>query len=918
MADPTRTRPAADPDATASADGGSTVDRSAAARIAALADTGSDPGLDNPAPPADPPGFELGELIGRGGMGVVYRARDMELNREVAVKLLQAKFAPGSAAARRFVEEAHVTARLQHPGVPPVYRVGELPDGRPFLAMKLIRGQTLAELLAARGPGSTHWLGVFEGICQAVGYAHAHGVIHRDLKPANVMVGAFGEVQVMDWGLAKVLGERRDVGPPVAHDPTPDDPDQTAARPALDADRTRAGSVMGTPAFMAPEQATGDLDRIDRRADVFGLGAVLCSLLTGKPPYVGDTAVSTAQLAARGDLRECFARLDASGADPDLHALAKRCLSVEPDDRPADASELARTVAALRAAADERARTAEVERGKAEVAGREQRKRRRVVQWAGGVTAAVLLAGVAGTTAGMIQAEGRRAEAEKAYAKTAGVLDVMVSEITGDSLLTQRAISPEQRKFLSEVLTYYQEFAGTAGGDERVRARVANAAKRVGLIEVQLGRPETAAAAFRQAVDRYTALCADFPQNPGYRADLAACTINLGNQVDDAGDQHQAAGLLRKGLEQFETLLAAHPSNRQYLAGAAAGYVNLAVCLSRTDDWSEVEGCHRRGVELFTRLTQGDESTDRDYAGLAMSKYLLANHLNQSGNPANAEPEFREAIGIQQQLTKDFPTNAQYRSDLARSYTILGGLFDGLDRPDEAEPHFRKGMSLYEELAASHPAVTEYRSQLGGIYCDLGHQQRVAGRSEDSLTLYARAIVLLEEVVRQTPDHGKGRLFLRNSYWGRARALDLLNRHAEASADWDAAAKHSTPIEATWHVLHSAKSRARAGQIEAAVERVTPLLTLHGWEGDQLYDMAVIFAVAAKRNSSDPSRYADTAVKMMQQAVKAGYKDAAHLKADADLAPLRDRDDFRTLVADLEAKFPPKKPETLPAPQADK
>jgi eukaryotic-like serine/threonine-protein kinase len=177
---------------------------------------GAEPGA-TAVPPESPPGFALLEEIGRGGMGVVYRARDEALGRDVAVKLLSDRYPADSPAARRFAHEARITGQLQHPGIPAVHQVGTLPDGRPFLAMKLIKGWTLADTLnqqtdpaADRG----RLLAVFEAICQAVGYAHAHQVIHRDLKPANVMVGAFGEVQVMDWGLAKVLAEGGGRGQP--------------------------------------------------------------------------------------------------------------------------------------------------------------------------------------------------------------------------------------------------------------------------------------------------------------------------------------------------------------------------------------------------------------------------------------------------------------------------------------------------------------------------------------------------------------------------------------------------------------------------------------------------------------------------------------------------------------------------------
>src|SRR5262245_6784381 len=221
-----------------------------------------------PVPPAadlpQVPGYELFGEVGRGGMGIVYRARDLALDRDVAVKLLQDGYPADSPIARRFADEARITAQLQHPGIPPVHDLGTLPDGRPFLAMKLIKGNTLDHLLAARpdpAHGRGRFVAAFEQVCQAVGYAHAHDVIHRDLKPSNVMVGACGEVQVMDWGLAKVLTER--VLPARVPDTELDAAEPTAIRLARNSPQdTYPCDVLGTPAFMSPEQAIGAVDRI--------------------------------------------------------------------------------------------------------------------------------------------------------------------------------------------------------------------------------------------------------------------------------------------------------------------------------------------------------------------------------------------------------------------------------------------------------------------------------------------------------------------------------------------------------------------------------------------------------------------------------------------------------------------------------
>jgi serine/threonine protein kinase len=294
------------------------------------------------ATPHAPAGYEIECEVGSGGMGVVYRARDVALDRLVALKFVQGGH---PAALARFAHEARVTARLQHPGIPPVYEVGELSDGRPFLAMKLIRGRTLASLLREQGPGAARWLGVFESICQAVGYAHSHGVIHRDLKPSNVMVGpsARSRSWTGDWRRSSrtaLLPSSRAALPRAEGDPSATTADPVLA-PTPGGEPTHAGTVLGTPAFMPPEQAIGAVDKLGRASDVFGLGAVLCALLTGEPPFAAAEVEEARQMAARAKLGDTFARLDGCGAEPDLIALAKRCLAAEQAERPADAGVLA-------------------------------------------------------------------------------------------------------------------------------------------------------------------------------------------------------------------------------------------------------------------------------------------------------------------------------------------------------------------------------------------------------------------------------------------------------------------------------------------------------------------------------------------------------------------------------------------------
>ncbi len=419
---------------------------------AALRPTGTYPGTLT-APLSVPAGstdrYELHDAIARGGMGEVFTAHDHSLNREVAIKVLRLDLREHPRTASRFIDEARITGQLQHPGIPPVHDLGTLPDGRPFIAMKLIKGETLADILAGERPDPSRLLAVFEQIAQTIAYAHNRRVIHRDLKPANVMVGAFGEVQVMDWGLAKVFGESGRLGLERTQAEESDGMDITAPLTEIYTSRdpgvvTRAGSIMGTPAFMPPEQAIGAVDQIDARSDVFGLGAILCVILTGKPPYLGSDAESTRQMAARGKLDDAFTRLAACGADPELVSLCVKCMAVEKDDRPSDGGEVAEAVASLRAAAIERARRAELDRVRAEgdlraseIKAAEGRKRRRV-QLALAAAGVLLVFGVGiGAWWQDKQATERKAEKERLEQEQRAELARIDSERQADALRQQ-------------------------------------------------------------------------------------------------------------------------------------------------------------------------------------------------------------------------------------------------------------------------------------------------------------------------------------------------------------------------------------------------------------------------------------------------------------------------------------------------
>lgn len=276
--------------------------------------------------------YRLIREVGRGGMGVVYEALDLQLERSVAIKSLTVR-GDRPSQLRRFLREARIASRLNHPGIMAIHEFGQTGDGRAFMVMRLLRGQTLRQILDARagaGDDLPRLLAAFLQACQAVAYAHAAGVIHRDLKPANIMVGEYSLVTVMDWGLAKVLDDPQ---PEVVF--TDEDP-----REMPEEIHTACGTVFGTPGYLAPEQARGEIDRVDRRTDVFGLGCILCEILTGLPAYRGTTPVEVWRQAEEGDTAAALARLETCDGPEVLSTLARRCLSIDPERRPADAGEI--------------------------------------------------------------------------------------------------------------------------------------------------------------------------------------------------------------------------------------------------------------------------------------------------------------------------------------------------------------------------------------------------------------------------------------------------------------------------------------------------------------------------------------------------------------------------------------------------
>jgi tetratricopeptide (TPR) repeat protein len=803
------------------------------ARKAALLSTADGPlagahGVGRLCPPTDGSNpstrYLLGEEIARGGMGVVYRATDTVLSREVAVKVLHEKYAPDSGTARRFADEARITGQLQHPNIPAVHDLGVLPDGRPFLAMKLIKGETLEDLLkrrAAPAEDCGRFVAVFEQVCQAVAYAHAHDVIHRDLKPANVMVGTFGEVQIMDWGLAKVLAsaERPRRG---------DDPEETTAPTAVFSLRegddlfTQAGSVLGTPAFMPPEQAAGAVDVIDRRSDVFGLGAVLAVVLTGRPPFVADTSESARVKAAQGDVGACLARLDGCGADPDLVALCKCCLAPRSEDRPADASAVAQAVAALRAAADERARRAELDRLKAEGEAREalaraaeQRQRRRLLLTATGIVALVLLVGLsvslwqmrraleaedqANTNAKQARDEANaktsalaaerqaRADETKARQQAFAALRSMTDDVVERKFAQGAVLTDDDRAFLRGVIDQFDAFAAIKGDDADSRAVRAEGRFRVGTMRYRLGELKEAEEDYSRALSIYKQLAAEFPTRPDFRQALARSHGSRGMLLKDTGRLKGAEQDYDQALSIKKQLAAEFPSRPEFRQDLAKSHNNRGILLHNMGRLKEAEQDYDQALSIYKQLAAEFPSRPEFRQELARSHNNRGILLHDTGRFKAAEQDYDQALSIQQQLAAEFPSRPEFRQELARTHDNRGNLLEDTGRLKGAEQDFDQALRIQQQLAAEFPSRPEFRQELASSHNNRGNLLKDTGRLNEAEQDCDQALSIHKQLAAEFPTRPEFRQNLATSHNSRGILRHNTGRLKDAEQDYDQA-----------------------------------------------------------------------------------------------------------------------------------
>ncbi len=682
--------------------------------------------------------YDIAGEIGRGGVGVIFKARDVDLGRDVAIKLLREDMSGRVELAQRFVEEAQISGQLQHPGIAPLYELGVHPDGRPYFAMKLIKGRTLAGLLNDRhdiAKGRHRFIQIFEKICQAMAYVHSRGVIHRDIKPSNVMVGAFGEVQVMDWGFAKVLGRGGVEDERSARRLQSVISIIETVRSAGDdvGSQSLAGSLMGTPPYMPPEQASGNVNLVDARSDVFALGAVLCEILTGKPPYTPTSDESgqyeIVQQASRAQLNPARERLDKCGADEELIRICRDCLVPAQAARPADAGVLAAEIGNYLAHVEERARESQLaavaERGKANTARAEakaaaakaehERRARRLTLGLGSAVLALVLLGGGGFLFYQSKAKEREAQTHRdvstalqeaarlhglAKADALGEFSNWTAALTRAKQAKEDAASEDgSASLLARATATLEEIeAEEAAARQRAEQAARDAAMVARLDEIRSQKgddfvPQRSEDQYWQAFKEY-----------GLDIDTGA--------LDALGDQVASSAIAKELIAALDewAWVRAYGTVPQSKVGRPTGVAQRA----DKDSWRKGLRTAIRNNDV-SRLKELSNSANVASLGVT-SVHLLASALANSGEHERAVDLLHEA-------------QRHHAQDLWINF-YLGHWLTQLSPP------------RWEEAARAYTAAIAIRPEAAATWNNLGIALQSRGALDDAVVAYKRAIEL--------------------------------------------------------------------------------------------------------------------------------------------------------------------------------
>ncbi len=713
---------------------------------------------------ADGQRFRVLRPHARGGLGEVFVALDGELNREVALKQILDSHADDPTSRHRFLVEAEVTGGLEHPGIVPVYGLGVHADGRPFYAMRFIRGDSLKDAIARfhtdaglrvdptrRSLELRELLRRFTDVCNALGYAHARGVLHRDIKPGNIIVGKYGETLVVDWGLAKALGHS---------DPTTDEGTLMPSSASGSAD-TLPGSAIGTPAYMSPEQARGDLGAVGPRSDVYSLGATLYCLLTGKPPFDGDDVGVLLQRVHKGEFPPAR-QLDAA-IDPALEAVCLKAMALSSADRYVSARALADDV--NRWLADEPV-TAYPEPFARRARRWAKRNRTLVVSGAATLVIAVMALGVvsavqtkarndlaAQNTA--LDRQRRRAEANESQAIDA--VKRFRDAVADEPILKDNPeLDALRKRLLKEPLAYFRALRERLQADRdtgpQSLSRLAQAMHDYAHLTDEIGDVQDGLRSHEESLTIWARLTAEHPEESDYQSGLAIIQKCRGDMLRATGALAEARTAYEAALAIQQKLADAQPTVTQYQSNLALSHNNLGILLKETGALAEARKSLDAALTIHQKLAYAHPTVTEIQRNLAISHNNLGLMLSETGAPAEARKAYEAALALQQKLADAHPDVAKYQSDLASGRSNLGNFLMGTGALAEARKAYEAALAIQQKLADKHPTVTEYQSHLEGSTYNLGNLLKNTGALAEARQAFEAALTIGEKLTRDHPE----------------------------------------------------------------------------------------------------------------------------------------------------------------------
>jgi serine/threonine protein kinase/tetratricopeptide (TPR) repeat protein len=722
-----------------------------------------------------PAGYQMLRRLGRGAMGDVYLACQVRLKRLVALKMIRANLS-GAGVRERFQAEAEAVARLQHPNIVQIYEVGDI-DGQPFLALEYVAGGSLDGHLNGMPLPPGDAADLVQGLARAVQHAHERGLVHRDLKPGNVLLQRTEDrVQraedTEEAVLSSVVCLLSSVLPKVS--------DFGLAQRLGAADSPRAGAVVGTPSYMAPEQAAGDHHRIGPRTDVYALGAILYECLTGRPPFRGASVDET--LAQVRDREPVPVRQLRPGVPRDLETIALKCLQKEPDRRYASATELA----------DDLARFVRGEPVYARPLGPVGRlwkwaRRRPVVAALGGLSALALVSLIVGGAVYQAllreanqQSRRHQARAEANYQKALAAVESLLTRVGNDRLVNVPEMDGVRAELLQDALTFYKGFlTDTDDQDPAVRRETALAHARVARIEHLLGRMDEADANYRLAIDQLGALAAEFPDRAVYRDGQADALQEYGKLLVRGKDRDRVGEQFDHARRLWLALAADQPDVTRYRAQAATcdhleGWWHL-----QTGRLPEAETALRRALERRRELADREPSDDarRD---LAMTLHNLANICSTTNRSDDALRHESEATELFEALVRARPWDEEVRGYLTGALNNFGVINDWAGRPDDAWQAHDRARQLREALARAHPLVSELQSAWAQSCMNVAAVDIARGRQAAAEPHARQAVAILERIVPPQSQDVRGLETLLAAHTNLAQLLQGSRRSDEA------------------------------------------------------------------------------------------------------------------------------------------